>query len=130
MPKIEKKLKKFFPTLNNCLVIGTGFGYLDDFLTMFDTVFLCGTATSIKAKNLVYKQDFKDLNTITDINFIFFDLDSVNCLNSTQQVWYKYRPVIIIQGREVIGRHLSLPLYKTNYRAIAQENKFHIWTYQ
>jgi len=129
MLKLEKKLKNFLPKFRNCLVIGTGFGYMNDFLALFGTVFLYNTTTTIRAKNLVYKLNFNDLNTVTDIDFIFFDLDAVEHLNNTQQVWYKHRPLIIIEGREVIGRHLSLPLYKTNYRAIAQEKKFHVWKY-
>jgi hypothetical protein len=129
MLKLEKKLKKYLPKFRNCLVVGTGFGYMEDLLTLFNTVFLYSTSTSIRAKNLVYKLNFNDLNTVTNIDFIFYDLSAVEHLNNTQQVWYKHRPLIIIEGREVIGRHLSLPLYKTNYRAIAQEKKFHVWKY-
>jgi hypothetical protein len=129
MPKLEKNLKKYSPKFRNCLVVGTGFGYMDDFLSLFGTVFLYSTTISTRAKNLVYKLNFNDLNTVTDIDFIFFDVTEVEHLNNTQQVWYKHRPLIIIEGREVIGRHLSLPLYKTNYRAVAQEKKFHVWKY-
>lgn len=130
MSKIEKKLKKYFSKPKNCLVLGSGFGHLGAFLEIFDTVFIYSKEVSNKARNLIYKTDLKDLNTVTDIDFIFYDLDYVEYLNTTQQVWYKYRPIIIVEGREVIGRHLSGPFYKTNYRAIAQEKNFHVWTYQ
>ncbi len=131
MTSFKKKINFFLPKPKNCLVVGLGFGYLSAFLETFKTVFIFNTRPlEIKSKNIIYKQDVNRLSTITDVDLISFDLNQVSYLNSIQHVWYKHRPVIIIEGREVIGRHLSLPLYKSNYRAIAQENEFHIWTYQ
>lgn len=131
MTKFEKKIKNILPEPKNSLVVGTGFGHLDQFLDIFKTVFVISKfSLDRKARNLVYRSNINSLAAITNIDLISIDLDHVEYLNTIQHVWYKHRSVIIVEGREVIGRHLTSSLYQSNYRAVAQDKKFHIWKYQ
>ena len=128
MNKFEKRLTKIAGNTQNAVVIGQAFGELETVLNIFKTVFIFSLdATKVKAKNLVYRENFNDLNPLTDISAILIDLDQLQHLENISQIWNKNKCVVLIQGNDPIGREFSAALYRDNFRCTDQQGVYHVW---
>lgn len=128
MAKFEKRLRKMIGNVDNAMVIGAGFGFLPEFINVFNTIFLFSFGTTnIKSKKIVPKENLNDLNSLTEVSAIIIDRNQVHRLDQLLPIWHKFKPVVIIEGNEVIGRDLSLALYKAGYQAVEQQDQYHVW---
>lgn len=131
MAKFEKRLKKISKSVENAIVLGTGLGHLEELLSLYKTVFvIADNPPTIKSKNLVYREDFKELSHLPEISAVFLDLNQVHHLNSVATVMSRYRSVVIIEGNDAIGRDLSKPLYDNGYRCTDLLGLYHVWKSQ
>lgn len=131
MSKAEKRLRKTLGSVQNALIIGLGFGLLNDTLKIFKSVFVINDIkTNIKSRNLIYRENFKDLSMISDISVVFVDRNNVHAIENIEPILYRHRPLILVEGDEVITREFSSPLYKANYRAVEKCGFYHIWKYK
>ena len=128
MDKFEKRLRKLTRNANNALVIGDAFGNLEKIVLIFNTVFVIGnTSPTVKAKNLVYKQNFDHLTSITDTGAIFFNLSEIDKLEMLEDFWQRNNSIILVEGNEPIERNLSKPFYKTGWGCTSLQGLFHVW---
>ncbi len=128
MDKFVKRINKLAKNLENAIVIGTGFGNLNILLEHFKTVFVIGgNYPNIKARNLVYRQDFKDLSYMSDVSAIFIDLDRISDLEHIIHHAVRCKSSVVIEGNDPIGRDLSKPLYSNHYECKALQGFFHVW---
>jgi len=128
MNKLQKRLRKLDKTQNNAVVIGTAFGYLENILEIYNTVFVIDKILpTVKAKNLVYKENFDNLNAITEVSAIFFDLTQLNQFEMVKDFWQRNDSKVIIEGDEPIGREFSKPLYDTGWGCTSKQGLFHVW---
>jgi hypothetical protein len=128
MNKFQKRLRKLLSNPNNALVLGTAFGNLENVLEIHSTVFVIDRdPPEIKAKNLVYKENFDNLNAITEVSAVFFDLDQLDQLEMVKESWRRNNSKVIIEGDEPIGREFSKPLYDTGWGCTSKQGLFHVW---
>jgi hypothetical protein len=128
MSKFEKRLQKVSTNMNNAVVIGSAFGNFEKLLTIYRSVFLIGTNISgVKAKNLIFKEDFHDFNSLSEISAIFFDLNHIDKLDYLQQVWTRHNSLVIVEGNDPIERQFSKPLYATGWGCTKLCGFFHVW---
>jgi hypothetical protein len=128
MNKFQKRLSKLYKNQVNALVIGTAFGNLETILEMYATVFVIDeNSPTVKAKNLVYKENFHNLNAITEVSAIFFDLNRLDQFEMVKDFWQRNNSKVIIEGDEPIGREFSKPLYDTGWGCTSKQGLFHIW---
>lgn len=131
MSKLAKRLRKLVKSPENAVILGQGFGHLDIVLELFKTIFIFSwDSPQIKAKNLVFRENFNDLAPLAEVSMVFVDLDQLHHLEKIMPVCLKCRSLIIIEGNEVIGRDLSKILYANNYRAVDQHGFYHVWKLQ
>jgi hypothetical protein len=131
MNKFKKRLTKIIGKPQNAVVIGQGFGQLASILETFNTVFIFSwDPPNLRAKNLVFRENFNDLNPLHDITAIFIDLDQTQHLENMSQIWHKNKCTILIEGNDPIGRNLSGPLYRDHFRCVDQQGIYHIWKQQ
>jgi hypothetical protein len=131
MNKFKKRLTKTIGRPQNAVVIGQGFGQLSSILEAFNTVFIFSwDLPNLRAKNLVFRENFNDLNPLHDITAIFIDLDQIQHLENMSQIWHKNKCTILIEGNDPIGRNLSGPLYRDHFRCTDQQGIYHIWKQQ
>lgn len=131
MNKFKKRLTKTIGNSQNAVVLGQGFGQLDIILEIFKTVFIFSWDTpNLKAKNLVFRENFNDLNPLTEISAIFIDLNQIQHLENMAQIWHKNKCTVLIEGQAPIGRDLSKPLYRDHFRCVEQQELYHIWKQQ
>ena len=127
MAKFIKRLKKSIGTVENALIIGTAFGYLDQLPDHFNTVFVHNKNNNIRKKNLVRIDSFDDIEISNSIHVVFFDLDYLPHIDKITGVLTRQRPYLIVEGNEVVERSNVECLYKAGYRAIEKLGMFHIW---
>lgn len=128
MDKFVKRIHKLAKHLENAIVIGNGFGNLHILLEHFKTVFVIGgTYPEIKARNLVYRQDFDDLSYMTEVTAIFIDLSRITDLENIMHHAVRCKSSVVIEGNDPIGRDLSKPLYGNHYECTSLQGFFHVW---
>ena len=128
MDKFEKKIRKLVKNPETALVIGNGFGILSNILSIHNSAFIIDSDNKdVKAKNIIYRENFDNLTAIYDIRVIYFDLNKIHLLESLQTVWTRHKSLVIIEGNEPIGRKFSKPLYNTGWGCTTIEKHFHVW---
>jgi hypothetical protein len=128
MAKFAKRLRKLSGYTENALVVGKAFGYLDQLLEIYTNVFVVDDdPPSAKARNLIYKENFDDLNVLTQVGAIFIDLDKIDKLDVLEDFWQRHKSTIFVEGNDCILRHLSKPLFKTGWQCTSLQGIYHVW---
>lgn len=127
MDKFEKRLRKISNSCNNALVLGSAFGHLEKLLKIYSTVFVINELPTIKAKNLIYRENFEYLNNIIQVSAVFFDLNNLQYLKDLSDCWQRNDSIVIIEGNEPIGREFSKPLYDSGWGCTSLQGVFHVW---
>ena len=128
MNKFQKRLSKLNKNQVNAVVIGTAFGNLENVLGIYATVFVIDeNFPTVKAKNLVYREDFHNLNAITEVSAIFFDLSRLDRFEMVKDFWQRNNSKVIIEGDEPISREFSKSLYDTGWGCTSKQGLFHVW---
>jgi len=128
MAKFAKRLRKLSSYTENALVVGKAFGNLDQLLEIYINVFVIDDSPpSAKARNLIYKENFDDLNVLTQVGAIFIDLDKIDKLEILEDFWQRHRSTIFVEGNDCILRHLSKPLFKTGWQCTSLQGIYHVW---
>jgi len=129
MAKFKKRIIKTIekPT-NSALVMGNGFGHLEEILEMFNTVFVFrDDPPGIKSRNLIYKSNLKAVNDLKGIDVVFFDLQKVNFFEHISPLLVGSMPDLIVEGNDVVLKDKTENLYRNGYRALAQGGSWHYW---
>ena len=128
MAKFAKRLRKLSGYTENALVVGKAFGNLDQLLEIYTNVFVVDDdPPSAKARNLIYKENFDDLNALIQVGAIFIDLDKIDKLEILEDFWQRHRSTIFVEGNDCILRHLSKPLFKTGWQCTSLQGIYHVW---
>jgi hypothetical protein len=131
MNKFKKRIAKTISkSFDDALVIGNGLGNMDKIIESFNTVFHYSVISyDYRAKNYVIKKDLSTVINIPSISTIFIDLDYIKIFDHISVALSGSRPDLIVEGKDVIAKTHTLNLYRHNYRAIAQSEDFHVWSY-
>lgn len=128
MNKFQKRVSKILNNTNNCVVFGQGFGYLPMILEIFNSVFIIDDVRpELKARNLIYRENFDKAEQLSEIDAIFIDLSNAHRLEEVMPYWTRWHAKVLVEGNEPIGRDLSGPLYKTYYQCTSLQGAFHVW---
>jgi hypothetical protein len=128
MSKFAKRMKKINKNFRNVLVIGSAFGNLQDLIDTAQTVFVVYPKDdTVRAKNLIYREELDSANILTDIDFVFIDEEYVHVLPNLQQLWRCAIATIMIEGS--VGN--SVDYYKfmksLRYQVIDIRKDYHVW---
>ena len=131
MDKFKKRLLKLSKHPQNALVIGNGFGRLNDVLDIFETVFIFSNDTiGIRAKNLIPKESINSILNAVNVTAILIDLEYLPLLEKTLPIWHRWHSLILIEGNNPIGRDKSQALYKNHYGCVELHGIYHVWKFQ
>jgi hypothetical protein len=128
MTKFSKRIRKINRRARNLLVIGTAFGNLEELLDSFDTVFVVGNNPPIiKKRNLIYRENYDDIHTLTDVDIIIVDFDHSNFIPELTQVWRRTNPAIVVQGPELISKDIQKILKSDHYNIVDVAKGYYLW---
>lgn len=130
MSKIVKRIKKTFKNPRNVLIVGTGFGFLDELCNHFANVFIISTLSEpIRRKNLIYKEDFEGIEFVPDLDVIFIDKNQECNVEKLRPILARYHPVLFVEGDELFGRTEYKFLKGYNFSVVERFGIYHIWKY-
>ena len=128
MTKFSKRIKKINRRARNLLVIGTAFGNLEELLDSFDTVFVVSSNPPIiKKRNLIYRENYNDIHTLTDVDIIIVDFDHNNFIPELTQVWRRTNPAIVVQGPDLISKDIQKMLKSDHYNIVEVVYGYYLW---
>ena len=128
MAKFAKRLKKLSGYTENALVVGTAFGNLDQLLEIYINVFVIDDAPpSVKARNLIYKENFDTIHSLTQIGGIFVDLDKIDKLEYLESCWNRNKSTVFVEGNDYKNIHLSKIFYQTGWGCTSNQEIYHVW---
>lgn len=128
MSKFKKRLTKNTKKFSNAVVIGNGFGYLDDVCEEFATVFIHSvTDPEIRIKNLIRRNSIDSITGLTQVSHIFIDRDFVKCIDYLTPMFLREHSDVIIEGDEPIDRSKSTNLYRHGYECVEKLGFAHYW---
>ena len=128
MSKFSKRISKLVDVPVNCLVVGNGFGFLEEILEVFQTVFVISLERpAIKDRKLIYRENFDNLSDMSNIQVVFVDLSYVDKLEMLPILWTRNKCLVAIEGNDPIERVHSGPLYQHSFRCVDVLGFFHLW---
>lgn len=128
MSKLVKRIIKNSSNPRNVLVIGTGFGFLDELCDNFGNVFIISTLqTPPKRKNLIYRESFEGIEFIPDLDVIFMDRNQDCNVEKLKPILLRYQPIIFVEGEEIFGRAEYKFLKSYHYSVVNLFGSYHLW---
>jgi len=129
MSKFIKRITKIKKKPENCLLIGTKFGYLDEFCETFSNVFSLIVEDCLpKKRNLIHRQDFKELSLIYGIDFVFIDYQYLENVYDIENVITRFRCPVYINHGEFLDNKYSKFFGKLGYQITQIEKNYQVWT--
>lgn len=99
MNKFTKRILNAGKFKRNAVVVGSGFGYIEQLADNLNTVFVIDNPNrQIRRRNIVYKDEFIGISTLSEIDFIFLDYNQYGNLQKLQPILVSNRATIFIQG--------------------------------
>ena len=130
MTKFQKRLTKLSRTSTHALVLGSAFGILDQIVEIYDTVFVVSALPPvIKAKNLIYKENFVKLDHLQDMTSIFVDIDQLDHLDKVEVIWRKHNSKLFVEGGDRVENDKVKILYDSGWACTSLQGIFHVWEY-
>ncbi len=132
MAKFNKRVSKTSKkSLQNALVIGEGFGYLENILQMFGTVFLINEKyPTRRARNLVYKENYDDLHLLIDVSHIFVDLKKITDISLVAPVFNRWKSLVLIEGDVIPNKEFTASLLHNGWKCYKLDGLFHTWEFK
>ena len=105
MSKFIKRISKSINVEGNALVIGDGFGFVFDILSLFPSVFVVlNEHQRIKAKNVIYRDTLDSLHLLPSINVVFLDLKFKHRLDEFENIMLHAKPIFLIGRNDALER--------------------------
>jgi hypothetical protein len=128
MNKFQKKFQKNYGKISNSLVIGQGFGHIDDILEMSLNVFLYDDSSmECRHKKLIRRQSLSDITECQIIDVAFIDRNKVDKLDELRPILTRFRCMVVIEGIDPISKTENLPLYQYGYIYISHSSDYHVY---
>jgi hypothetical protein len=125
MSKYSKRISKLVKNPRNALVLGSAFGFLNELVGLFSTIFVLNEDPNrLRHKTIVYRDS---IDLIQDIDIILVDLDYFDQIKNLHTIWRKTNPVILLQGSSFSNKKIQKLLNSENYVGMEQTNHYIIW---
>ncbi len=131
MGKFSKRIKKINKHYRNGVVVGSGFGNIEDLLESTSTIFIVYPKdSSLRRKNLIYRENLELVHSLHDIDFVFIDKDMVNLIPEIKPLWKRAHCLLIVEGDPSTSMEHNKFLRKERFQIIDIGKNWHIWKIQ
>lgn len=129
MAKFLKRIKKSgIKQMRNIIVLGSAMGYIEDFLSECNNVFvLSETFEGLKRRNLIYRDNFDAINVLPEIDLVLVDKKNITSLEKCKQILLRYSPIIIIEGEEYFSKQEYNSIAGLGYRITDLSRGVQVW---
>lgn len=128
MSKFAKRIKKLNKKARNVLVVGNAWGNVQEIIDSYNTIFLVDDHQRIiRARNIVYRENFDNIHSLHDVDVILLDLDHQNHLVDLLPLFKRWSSLIIIEGPELISKENQTFLKAHNYQIVEIHKTYFQW---
>jgi len=128
MSKFAKRIKKLNKKARNVLVVGNAWGNVQEIIDSYNTIFLVDNHRRIiRARNIVYRENFDNIHSLHDVDLILLDLDHQNHLVDLLPLFKRWSSLIIIEGPELISKENQNFLKSHNYQIVEIHKTYFQW---
>jgi len=128
MSKFAKRIKKLNKKARNVLVVGNAWGNVQEIIDSYNTIFLVDNHQRvIRARNIVYRENFDNIHSLHDVDVILLDLDHQNHLVDLLPLFKRWSSLIIIEGPELISKENQTFLKAHNYQIVEIHKTYFQW---
>lgn len=128
MSKFVKRIKKLNKAARNVLIVGQGWGNLQDVIDSYSSIFLIDDEKRlVRAKNLIYREDFNNLNQLQDVDLVLLDLDHENHINDVIILLKRWSSILLIEGPELISKENQKLLKSNRYEIVEVQKRYYVW---
>lgn len=128
MSKLIKTLRKLKKKIGNCAVLGDAWNNLADLAESFDSVFVYPQKeTSLRKRNIIYRENFDDPTLFSNINFVFIDQDLLDYVEKIKPVIVLFKPYILIGQYDYIEMKKSKYFSTLGYILTIRKSDCQIW---
>ena len=128
MSKFAKRIKKLNKKCRNVLVVGNAWGNLTELVENFNSIFLIDDQKRIvRAKNVIYRENFDNISHIYDVDIILINLDHENRIAELLPVIKRSNPVIVTEGPEIISKENQKFLKSHHYEIVEIHKTYFQW---
>lgn len=130
MPKFSRRIYKFLKNPRNVLVLGTGFGFLEEICDNFSSVFIISTLSEpYRKKNLIYRESFDNLEHLPDIDVIVMDKNQYIHLENLRPILNRYHPLIFVESNEIFEKNEYKLLKGFGFSVTEMFKGYHMWKF-
>lgn len=128
MSKFVKRIKKLNKAARNVLIVGQGWGNLQDVIDSYSSIFLIDDENRlVRAKNVVYRENFDNLNQLQDVDLVLLDLDHENHINDFIILLQRWSSILLIEGPELISKENQKLLKSNRYEIVEVQKRYYVW---
>ena len=128
MSKFAKRIKKLNKKCRNILVVDHAWGNLQEISENFNNIFLIDDQKRIlRAKNIIYRENYDNLNHINDIDTVLVDLDHENHLSELLPVFKRWNSLILIEGPDLISKENQKFFKSHHYQIVEIHKTYYQW---
>jgi len=128
MSKFVKRIKKLNKAARNVLIVGQGWGNLQDVIDSYSSIFLIDDENRlVRAKNVVYRENFDNLNQLQDVDLVLLDLDHENHIKDFIILLQRWSPILLIEGPELISKENQKLLKSNRYEIVEVQKRYYVW---
>lgn len=128
MSKFVKRIRKLNKASRNVLIVGQAWGNLQDVVESFSSIFLIDDQKRIiRAKNVIYRENFDNVSQLQDVDLILLDLDHENHINNILPILKRWTSILIIEGPGLISKENQNFLKTHRYEIVEVQKRHYVW---
>jgi acetolactate synthase small subunit len=128
MADFAKRIRKILKKPKNALVLGNALGHLEKISETFSSVFVInGEFGTIRKKNIIYRENFENLENIAEIDFVFIDKNRIDDLYELRNFLRRNQPYVLTEAHEAIKKEHTKFFRGFQYQVVDINKKFYIW---
>ena len=130
MTDINKTIRKIAGNQKNALALYVDEEFIAGAAENFNTVFVYSNSQVVRARNIVYRENFNDMSVLSEIGVVLFAGENLSSLKYLKDLLSKTRAAIILFSPELMDAEHAKLLKNYRYQIVDIRKKFQVWTFK
>lgn len=128
MADLSKRIRKILKKPKNAVVMGAAMGNIDNLCELFSSIFIInGTIEGLRRKNIIYRENFQDLENIPEIDFVFVDRSRIDDIYELRSLIKRQQPYVLTEDTLAIQKAHTKFFREYQYQVVEITKNFYIW---
>lgn len=128
MADFAKRIRKTVKKPKNALVLGSALGHLEKISEIFNSVFVVnGEFGTVRKKNIIYRENFENLENISEIDFVFIDKNRIDDLYELRSFLKRTHPYVLTEDHDSIKKEHTKFFREFQYQVEDIAKGYYVW---